>query len=115
MTSSMNDRRAMGDTSARPGGTGRIAVAIAGVGNCAASLLQGIEFVKDVKTKEQFPANPGFGVRVGRRALQNGLLCRFDPHWLAFGPALNVTEGQLDEMLGVLDKSVGEVLGEPGA
>jgi adenosylmethionine-8-amino-7-oxononanoate aminotransferase len=78
-------------------------------------LLQGVEFVKDRKTKECFPAIPGFGVRVGRRALQNGLLCRFDPHWLAFGPALNVTEGQLDEMLALLDKSMGEVLTEPEA
>ncbi len=75
-------------------------------------LLQGIEFVKDVRTKERFPTNPGFGLQVGRRALANGLLCRFDPHWLAFGPALNVTEGQLDEMLAVLDKSMGEVLNE---
>ena len=76
-------------------------------------LLQGIEFVKDVRTKERFPASPGFGVRVGRRGLANGLLCRFDPHWLAFGPALNVTAGQLDEMLAVLDRSIGEVLNEP--
>src|SRR5262245_10446441 len=75
-------------------------------------LLQGIEFVKDVRTKERFPANPGFGVRVGRRGLANGLLCRFDPHWLAFGPALNVTDGQLDQMLAVLDRSIGEVLNQ---
>jgi adenosylmethionine-8-amino-7-oxononanoate aminotransferase len=76
-------------------------------------LLQGVEFVKDIRTKERFPANPGFGVRVGRRALENGLLCRFDPHWLAFGPALNVTNEQLDEMLAVLERSVGEVLNDP--
>jgi adenosylmethionine-8-amino-7-oxononanoate aminotransferase len=73
-------------------------------------LLQGVEFVKDLKTKERFPVNPGIGVRIGRRALENGLLCRFDPHWLAFGPALNVTEEQLDEMLAVLDNSIGEVV-----
>jgi len=77
-------------------------------------LLQGIEFVKDVRTKERFPAAPGFGVRVGRRALDNGLLCRFDPHWLAFGPALNVTGEQLDEMLAVLERSMEEVLNESG-
>jgi adenosylmethionine-8-amino-7-oxononanoate aminotransferase len=73
-------------------------------------LLQGVEFVKDLKTKERFPVNPGIGMRIGRRALENGLLCRFDPHWLAFGPALNVTEEQLDEMLAVLDNSIGEVV-----
>src|SRR4051795_7982271 len=37
-------------------------------------LLQGIEFVRDLKTKEQFAA--GIGVQIGRRALANGLLCR---------------------------------------
>jgi adenosylmethionine-8-amino-7-oxononanoate aminotransferase len=75
-------------------------------------LLQGIEFVRDVKTKERFPANPGIGVRVGKRALQNGLLCRFDPHWIAFGPALIVTREQIDEMIDILDRSIGAVLAE---
>jgi adenosylmethionine-8-amino-7-oxononanoate aminotransferase len=74
-------------------------------------LLQGVEFVKDLKTKERFPANPGIGVKIGRRALANGLLCRFDPHWLAFGPALNVTEEQIDDMVALLDSSIEEVLG----
>ncbi len=73
-------------------------------------LLQGIEFVRDLRTKERFPTELAFGVQVGRRALANGLLCRFDPHWLAFGPALVVTAEQLDEMLAVLDRSIGEVL-----
>jgi 4-aminobutyrate aminotransferase-like enzyme len=78
-------------------------------------LLQGLEFVRDVRTKEPFPAETAFGVRVGRRALANGLLCRFDPNWLAFGPALVVTAEQLDEMLALLDKSLGEVLAEGAA
>ncbi len=78
-------------------------------------LLQGVEFVRDVRTKEPFPAEAAFGVRVGRRALANGLLCRFDPNWLAFGPALVTTAEQLDEMLALLDKSLGEVLAEGAA
>ena len=53
-------------------------------------------------------------VKIGRRALANGLLCRFDPHWIAFGPALVVTAEQLDEMLGLLDRSMGEVLNASG-
>jgi adenosylmethionine-8-amino-7-oxononanoate aminotransferase len=77
-------------------------------------LLQGIEFVRDVKTKEPFPKEKAFGVRVGRRALANGLLCRFDPHWLAFGPALIVTSEQIDEMVDLLDRSIGEALSEMG-
>lgn len=75
-------------------------------------LLQGIEFVKDRRTKQRFDGNPGIGIRVGKRALEHGLLCRFDPHWLAFGPALIVTTEQLEEMLAVLDRSIGEVLDE---
>jgi len=71
-------------------------------------LLQGIEFVKDRRTKERLPDS--FGLKVGRRALGNGLLCRFDPHWLAFGPALNCTSAQVAEMLALLDQSIGEVL-----
>jgi adenosylmethionine-8-amino-7-oxononanoate aminotransferase len=73
-------------------------------------LLQGIEFVRDPKTKERWAIDPGIGVRIGRRALAHGLLCRFDPHWLAFGPPLCVTEEQLDEMLAILDRVIGEVL-----
>src|SRR5207302_7768912 len=44
-------------------------------------LFQGIEFVRDPATKEPFPADVAFGVRVGKRALENGLLCQFDPNW----------------------------------
>jgi adenosylmethionine-8-amino-7-oxononanoate aminotransferase len=78
-------------------------------------LFQGIEFVRDPKTKERFPAEVNFGVRVGRRALANGLLCRFDPHWLAFGPPLISTAEHIDEMVAILDRSLGEVLADLGS
>lgn len=77
-------------------------------------LLQGIEFVKDVKTKERFAPGQEIGVRIGRKALDNGLLTRFDPHWLAFGPALIVTAEQIDDMIAILDRSMAEVLGTKG-
>ncbi|MBX9791873.1 MAG: aspartate aminotransferase family protein [Pirellulales bacterium] len=77
-------------------------------------LLQGVEWVRDPATKQAFAAELNFGVRVGRRALKHGLLCRFDPNWLAFGPALTTTADELDQMLAILDRSVGEVLGELG-
>lgn len=73
-------------------------------------LLQGIEFVKNRSTKERFSAGREIGVKIGRRALENGLLFRFDPHWIAFGPALITTAEQIDEMLGILDRSMSEVL-----
>jgi adenosylmethionine-8-amino-7-oxononanoate aminotransferase len=73
-------------------------------------LLQGVEFVRDVATKKPFPAEVSFGVRVGRRALANGLLCRFDPNWIAFGPPLVATAEHIDEMVDLLDRSMTEVL-----
>ncbi len=73
-------------------------------------LFHGIEFVRNPATKERFPDSMAFGVQVGKRALQNGLLCRFDPHWLAFGPPLVSTAEEIDEMVAILDRSVGEVL-----
>lgn len=71
-------------------------------------LFLGIELVKDVETKEQF--DPPIGQAIGKAALQRGLLMRFDPHWLAFGPALNVTENEIDEILRRLNDSMASVL-----
>lgn len=75
-------------------------------------LFQGIEFVRNLATKERFPDRTAFGVRVGRRALENGLLCRFDPHWIALGPPLIISAEQIDEILAILDRSLGQVIGE---
>jgi adenosylmethionine-8-amino-7-oxononanoate aminotransferase len=76
-------------------------------------LLQALEFVRDPRTKERMPG--AFGVRVGKKALQLGLLCRFDPDWIAFGPALTSTAAEIDEMLALLDRAIGEVIEGAGA
>ncbi len=75
-------------------------------------LLIGVEFVKDPATKRAFPPEVKFGLRVGKRCLHNGLLLRFDPHWLAFAPPLIVTESDIDQMVAILEKSIREVLQE---
>jgi adenosylmethionine-8-amino-7-oxononanoate aminotransferase len=75
-------------------------------------LFQGMEFVRDPATKERFPAEVNFGLRVGRRALANGLLTRFDPHWLAVGPPLVFTAEHVDETVSILNRSIGEALDE---
>jgi adenosylmethionine-8-amino-7-oxononanoate aminotransferase len=75
-------------------------------------LFQAIEFVRNTATKERFTEATAFGVKVGRRALEHGLLCRFDPHWIAFGPPLVVTSEQIDEMVAILDRSLGEELAQ---
>lgn len=73
-------------------------------------LLMGIEFVRDHATKARF--DPPIGVEVGKRALSNGLITRFDPHWLALGPPLIIDEQCVNEIVKVLDHSIGEVLAD---
>jgi adenosylmethionine-8-amino-7-oxononanoate aminotransferase len=73
-------------------------------------LFQGIELVRDRSTRERFPDERALGVRVGRRALENGLLTRFDPHWLAFGPPLTSGPAEIDEIIALLDRSLAEAL-----
>ena len=43
-------------------------------------------------------------------ALANGLLCRFDPNWIAFGPPLVSTAEQIEEMAAIFEQSLGETL-----
>ena len=71
-------------------------------------LFLGIELVKDSETKERFDVP--IGVQIGRQALQNGLLTRFDPCWIALGPPLTVTDEQVDEIVAILDRSIDDVL-----
>lgn len=71
-------------------------------------LFLGMEFVRNVETKEQFDFP--IGTRIGQRALENGLLTRFDPHWLALGPPLVLTEEQADEIVSILDQTISQVL-----
>jgi adenosylmethionine-8-amino-7-oxononanoate aminotransferase len=73
-------------------------------------LLMGVEWVQDPSTKKPFPPEEKFGLKVGKRCLANGLLCRFDPNWLAFGPPLVSTAEQIGEMVELLDRSIGEAL-----
>jgi adenosylmethionine-8-amino-7-oxononanoate aminotransferase len=75
-------------------------------------LFFGIELVRDRATKERFDGENALGTRIGRRALELGLLCRFDPHWLAFGPPLTVSSGEIEELLAILGRSMGEVVGD---
>lgn len=75
-------------------------------------LMIGVELVQDPATRRLFPAETKFGLKVGRRCMQNGLLLRFDPHWVAFGPPLVITEQDADRMVDILEQSMREVLRE---
>jgi adenosylmethionine-8-amino-7-oxononanoate aminotransferase len=79
-------------------------------------LFAGIEFVKDKVTKEPFPPEVGFAQRVLERCFGNGLLVypgtgsvdgvRGDHIQVA--PPFVVTKPQIDEIVALLDRSIGE-------
>lgn len=71
-------------------------------------LFLGIELVRDQGTRQRFA--PPIGVAIGRRALELGLLCRFDPHWIAFGPPLVTTSEHIDEILAIFERALVETL-----
>lgn len=75
-------------------------------------LFFGIEFVRDRVTKEKFSDDIPIATLIGKRALDNGLLLRCDPHWLSIGPPLILTESQADDIVSILDASITAVLQE---
>jgi adenosylmethionine-8-amino-7-oxononanoate aminotransferase len=73
-------------------------------------LLIGVEFVRDLKTKQQFPDSMAFGVQVGKAAIKNGLIIRADPHWIAVAPPLVIEPDEIEIMMDRLSASIEEVL-----
>jgi adenosylmethionine-8-amino-7-oxononanoate aminotransferase len=73
-------------------------------------LLIGSEFVRNRKTKEQFEERLRFGVRVGKTALQKGLILRYDPNWIAFAPPLIIENNEIDIMMNTFSESLAEML-----
>jgi adenosylmethionine-8-amino-7-oxononanoate aminotransferase len=74
-------------------------------------LLIGVEFVRDPATRERFPAEVSFGIRVREAARRRGLLLRAS-HWMvALAPPLTITASEMDEMLDILEAALEEVLG----
>ena len=69
-------------------------------------LLRGVELMRDGK------ACPELGEALKKTALANGLIMRIDPLWFAVAPALIATEDDIDEMYGLVEKSVVEALQE---
>jgi adenosylmethionine-8-amino-7-oxononanoate aminotransferase len=77
-------------------------------------LLIGVEFVRDVKTKQQFPDSMAFGVQVGKAAIRHGLIIRADPHWIAVAPPLVIERDEIETMMDRLSDSIEEVLVKVG-
>ncbi len=70
-------------------------------------ILLGVELVKDTGTNQPFPE---LGRALKKTALENGLIMRIDPTWFAVAPALIAEESDLDEMMGLIEKSFKEAL-----
>jgi adenosylmethionine-8-amino-7-oxononanoate aminotransferase len=63
--------------------------------------LIGVEFVENMRNQVPFPSERQFGKRVEKRMLEKGLILRCNPDWIAFGPPLNTTIPQADEIVDV--------------
>jgi adenosylmethionine-8-amino-7-oxononanoate aminotransferase len=74
-------------------------------------LLRGVELVRDCRTMEPFPE---LGRMLKRTALEHGLVLRIDPTWFAVAPALTATAADIDEMCGLIERSLRAALERVG-
>jgi len=70
-------------------------------------ILLGVELVKDEKTNEPFNE---LGKALKQTAIRNGLIMRIDPTWFAVAPALIANKADMDEMFGLIEKSLKDAL-----
>jgi len=70
-------------------------------------VLRGVELVKDTRTMQPFLE---LGKALKRTALDNGLILRVDPTWFAVCPPIIAAESDIDEMCGLIEKSLSEAL-----
>jgi adenosylmethionine-8-amino-7-oxononanoate aminotransferase len=77
-------------------------------------LLCGVELVKDRATKEHFPAEADLGARLTQGFADNGILLRGGDA-MNVAPPLCVTPGEIDEILSVMDRVIGQAAHELGA
>jgi adenosylmethionine-8-amino-7-oxononanoate aminotransferase len=82
-------------------------------------LFAGVEFVKEKDSKRPFPAEVGFSNRVLERCIGNGLLVYpgtasvdgFLGDHIQVAPPLVVTRKEIDKIISILDRSIGEAEG----
>ena len=83
-------------------------------------IFAGIEFVEEKDSKKPFPAEVGFSRRLLERCIGNGLLVYpgvatvdgFLGDHIQVAPPLVVTRAEIDEIVTLLDRSIGEAEGE---
>lgn len=70
-------------------------------------VLRGVELVTDTRSMRPFPE---LGKAMKRAAIDNGIIMRVDPTWFAVCPPLIADEPQIDEMCGLIDKTLTDAL-----
>ena len=56
---------------------------------------------------------PQLGERLKKTAIRNGIILRIDPGWFAVSPPLIAERSDIDEMCGLIEKSVKDALELP--
>ena len=77
-------------------------------------LFCGLEMVKDRQTKEYFPAEAELGAKLTQGFSSNGLILR-GGDVMNIAPPLCVTSGEIDEIVSVLDRVIGQTARDLGA
>lgn len=75
-------------------------------------LIAAIELVADKATKAPLDKPGNLGLMANAGLLRNGVICRNMYDAIAFCPPLIITEKQVDDMMGALDKTLAEVSAE---
>ena len=77
-------------------------------------MLAAIEFVADREKKTRFEPSLKIGARISKAARDRGLIARAMPHGdiLGFAPPLITTRDEVDEIVGIAEKAVRQVLDE---
>ena len=74
-------------------------------------LMVGVEFVQDTEKLTPFPAEIGFGLRVGKNTVhKKKMLIRSSPNWVAVAPPFITTRAEIDDMVGRLGEAIFEEL-----
>ncbi|MET0849710.1 MAG: aspartate aminotransferase family protein [Candidatus Rokuibacteriota bacterium] len=77
-------------------------------------LLQGLELVRDRRTKEHFPAEAGLGARLTESLRKRGVWLRVPAFVLPIAPPLVISTQEIDHLSDVVDAALGEVERELG-
>ena len=80
-------------------------------------LLVGLEFVRDLDTREPFPSEAGIAGRIAEAALEEGLITYplqgcvhgVDGDMIKLSPPLCITASEVDELVGLLDTAIDRV------